>query len=242
MFLLPLPILPPLLNLLPFPILPLAQFHLDRPASQPALIHLPNGAGTILGIHDANEAVAARLPVGLVEHDAGHGERRIFLEMFLEMMLLEILGEVAHEETEVVRGPLGEGWVRPGRSRGGSDVCLAGAVVEGGWGGWWQRRRIILLVDVVVIRLGIEMVWGRRRRGGNGIISKRRCGVVGGGRTGWKGRGDGNYRHGRCHDGLHAFCRSSLMMLILRFRLGRRRSRLVNIRCGGGGGGGRHGR
>lgn len=57
-------------------------------------------------------------------------------------MLLEVLGEIAHEETKVVGGPLGEGGIGPRLARGGSYVRFGGVVVCGG------RRRYVVVVMV----------------------------------------------------------------------------------------------
>jgi len=55
--------------------------------------------------------------------------------VLLEVVFLEVLGEVADEEAEVVFGPLGEGRVGPGFAGCGSDVDFAVVVVGGSGGG-----------------------------------------------------------------------------------------------------------
>ncbi len=125
------PILPlidpslPLDHLLPLPIPPLAEFDLQRTTSQPALIHLPYRAGAIPRIHEANEAISPGLAGILIEHDPRHMERGVFRECLLEVILTQVLREVAHEQTKVVLRPLREGGIQPRLARGGSDACLA---------------------------------------------------------------------------------------------------------------------
>ena len=154
MLLLPLVIPSPLLDhLLPLPIFPLAQLDLEGAAAEPALVHLPYGARAVLRIEQAHEAVPPRLTGGLVVHDSRHVEGGVLRECLLEVILLQVLGEVANEEAEVFLWPLGEGGVRPGLAGGRTDVRPA---VAGGRGRGGRRGgRMLLRVEV--------MVGGRRR-------------------------------------------------------------------------------
>mmetsp|Transcript_34726 Transcript_34726/g.73968 ORF Transcript_34726/g.73968 Transcript_34726/m.73968 type:complete len:272 (+) Transcript_34726:225-1040(+) len=186
--LLPLLRLPPLLGLLPLPLLPLTQFYLDRSTAQPALIHLPYRLGAVLGIQKAHEAVSSRLAVRLVVHDARHSEARIPSKVLLQVVLLEVLGEVPHEEPKVVLGPLGEGGVRPCLPRGRSDVGLGVGVDRG------RGRRGVLhrgLGGAVAVGAGVARVRGRGRN--VAVTGRRRCRrrkVGDGGRAGRERRGD----------------------------------------------------
>ena len=98
----------------PVPILPFTSLHLDRPAAQPALVHLPNGPGAILGIHDADEAVSARFVVGLVPADLRHDKTGIpGAEGFYQVIVPEILGKISNKQPKVVLWPLREGFIDP---------------------------------------------------------------------------------------------------------------------------------
>lgn len=136
-------LVPPLLLLLfvhhcaPIPILPFASLHLDRPAAQPALVHLSNGPRTILRIHHADEAVSSRLVVCLVSTDLCHDEGWVLgTECFGQIIVPQILGQIAHKQPKVVLRPLREGRIDPSLTRSRS----LGRLGSTRWR-WWRRRR-----------------------------------------------------------------------------------------------------
>ena len=130
-----LPFVPPLLlvNLFLITLLPLAPLHLDGPAPQPRLVHLPNCLYAVLGIHERYEPITPALPVMLVVAYACHGEGRVLSpEGLSELILPYVLGEISDEEAEVPLGKLRKRRVLPRLSSSNALVRLLGLLrVEG---------------------------------------------------------------------------------------------------------------
>lgn len=86
-----------LLDILEFPILPIATLYLDGPGRQPRLIHFSYRASTFHGFHERHESIPLGHARLLFANNFHHLQTRVFGEVFVQLLIRHVLGDVADE-------------------------------------------------------------------------------------------------------------------------------------------------
>lgn len=124
--------------------------------TEPLAVHVGESLFGIATITESDEAVATRATSLHVPHDAGLGDGAKCGESLEEDLIIDLVGKIADEDVEVVRGILlggGVGLVSPVDA----NLLLVDATAVEGLHGALGGTRVVVLNETVVVALGLEL-------------------------------------------------------------------------------------